>query len=104
VGFFATANPAEPVRTDLDNELSGALSLTICRSSFTYGVTVDARWYTREEVLKVLAHPDSTNLMHRVGDEAKVDGMDEPLFKIPPPNVPAGAMIPDWAHGRFPPR
>ncbi|KAL5528609.1 NPY1_1 [Sanghuangporus sanghuang] len=38
VGFYAFADSSKPVRVDLDNEL------------------VDARWYTREEILNVLSH------------------------------------------------
>ncbi|EGO00387.1 hypothetical protein SERLA73DRAFT_180970 [Serpula lacrymans var. lacrymans S7.3] len=47
VGYYATADSSAPIRTDLDNELE------------------DARWYTREEVLAVLAHPTGTNFTRR---------------------------------------
>lgn len=47
VGFVANADPSEAIRTDLDNELA------------------DARWYTRKQVLSVLAHPDGSNLSRR---------------------------------------
>ncbi|TFK44952.1 NAD+ diphosphatase [Crucibulum laeve] len=42
VGFYARADSKQTIRTDLDNEL------------------VDARWFTREEVLAVLNHKSGT--------------------------------------------
>jgi NAD+ diphosphatase len=48
VGFYATADSSKPIRTDLDNELE------------------DARWFTRQEILDVLSHPDGTNLSKRL--------------------------------------
>jgi len=42
VGFYARADSTKPIRTDLDNEL------------------VDARWFTRDEVLAVLHHKAGT--------------------------------------------
>ena len=82
-GFYAIADPNEPVRTDLDNELEGAgLILRICSLSDPSCV-LDARWYTRDEVLSVL------------------DGQTaEAAFKVPPRNALAGVLISDWAHGR----
>ncbi|KAK1234594.1 NADH pyrophosphatase [Marasmius sp. AFHP31] len=44
VGYYARADSTKPVRTDLDNEL------------------MDAKWYTREEILEVLAHQTGTRL------------------------------------------
>ncbi|KAI0318879.1 NUDIX hydrolase domain-like protein [Amylostereum chailletii] len=114
-GFYATADPAEPIRTDLDNELE------------------DAKWYTREEVLKVLAHPDGTNMMRRdvkratdafderpsevkssntaqaesQAQESAVRAKDaeadeEPAFRVTPRSAVGGVLISDWAHGKAP--
>ncbi|KAJ8076705.1 NADH pyrophosphatase [Marasmius tenuissimus] len=47
VGYYARADSTKPVRTDLDNEL------------------MDARWYTREEILEVLAHQTGTRLDYK---------------------------------------
>ncbi|KAI0318878.1 NUDIX hydrolase domain-like protein [Amylostereum chailletii] len=105
-GFVATGDPAEPVRTDLDNELE------------------DARWFTRDQVLEVLAHPDGTNLTRRdhrkfaavydarpppeetAGETRDPERITEdlPPFRVPPLSAIAGVLIADWAHGRFPPQ
>ncbi|KZV73507.1 hypothetical protein PENSPDRAFT_289889 [Peniophora sp. CONT] len=123
VGFVATADVNEPIRTDLDNELA------------------DARWYTREQVLSVLNHADGTNISRReykriddnINGQSNVvnkngppptegagaqaastqeasaasagpdpEKADEPLFRVPPLTTIAGVLISDWAHGRFP--
>ena len=122
VGFVATADVNEPIRTDLDNELA------------------DAQWYTREQVLSVLNHADGTNISRReykriddnINGQSNVadknappaEGTavqaanaqqasaasagpdpkqaDEPLFRVPPLTTIAGVLISDWAHGRFP--
>ncbi|KAI0032885.1 NUDIX hydrolase domain-like protein [Vararia minispora EC-137] len=121
VGFFATGDPAEPVRTDLDDELA------------------DARWFSRAEILTVLAHPEGTNMTRRdhariariidgqsnvvprvsgdaplAGDAAQAQAAqagdkvektaeeDDPLIRVPPETAIAGVLIADWAHGRFP--
>jgi len=115
VGFYATADPSKPIRTDLDNELE------------------DARWYTREEVLAVLQHKEGTNFsrsdykqMAKAIDErvnVKLSGSDplsddaaahvpitqpqtsvapginEPPFRVPPRTAIAGVLISDWALG-----
>lgn len=69
VGFYARANSTHPIRVDLDNEL------------------VDARWFTREEVLAVLDYQSSN----------KEDG---PPFRVPPTTAIAGVLIRDWVEGR----
>ncbi|KAG9018594.1 NADH pyrophosphatase [Tulasnella sp. 427] len=87
VGFYAIAEPNQEIRVDLDTELG------------------DARWFTREEVLEVLAHPLGTTMGSSV--HAKVD---PEAGKLPPPpfHVPnkeqaiAGVLIHDWAHRRVP--
>lgn len=78
LGFYATADSSAPIRTDLDNELE------------------DARWYTREEVLAVLAHQAGAHSATSSHDSA---GEVEPLFKMPPPTAIAGVLIKQWAEG-----
>ncbi|KAG9101037.1 nucleolar DEAD-box protein required for synthesis of 60S ribosomal subunit [Ceratobasidium sp. 370] len=118
IGCYATANSSQPIRTDLDNELEGrhwlfrsrALGLTnVCRAS------LDARWFTREEVLAVLAHPEGTNIRRReyknfdeaqdrstkaaaAGTEAQASS-DLPAFRVPPKSAIAGVLISQWARG-----
>ncbi|TCD65345.1 NADH pyrophosphatase [Steccherinum ochraceum] len=105
VGFYAIADPSQPTRVDLDNELE------------------DARWFTREEILAVLDHPEGTNINPRpngapkassaaalAGDanvaketELKVapaEAPGEPLFRVPPITAIAGVLINDWARGK----
>ncbi|KAI9449413.1 NUDIX hydrolase domain-like protein [Lactarius psammicola] len=115
VGFYATGDSSEPIRTDLDKELE------------------DARWYTREEILAVLQHNEGTNysrsdykrftkeIDERInvklsgsdplgGDAAAHDpnsqpqdasapGVNEPPFRVPPRTAIAGVLISDWALG-----
>ncbi|PSS37541.1 hypothetical protein PHLCEN_2v617 [Hermanssonia centrifuga] len=92
-GFYAVADSSAPVRTDLDNELE------------------DARWYTREEVLSVLAQSEGTKSEKQApkwdsSSEEKVESSpedhpkDEAPFKAPPRNAMAGVLISDWAHGK----
>ncbi|KAH7905966.1 NUDIX hydrolase domain-like protein [Hygrophoropsis aurantiaca] len=102
VGFYATADDSAPIRTDLDNELE------------------DARWYTREEILAVLAHPTGTNFSRRDykqiaeiqdGPDKKESGAtvqdqiaskdDEPPFRMPPLTAIAGVLIQHWADGKI---
>jgi NAD+ diphosphatase len=60
VGFYATGDPSKPIRTDLDNELEGTHEVpNASRPGSLY--LLDARWYTREEVLAVLQHKEGTN-------------------------------------------
>jgi NAD+ diphosphatase len=65
VGFYATADSSAPIRTDLDNELEGQSSSVDTLVVVTHGYTLDARWYTREEVLAVLRHRSGTNFSRR---------------------------------------
>jgi len=67
VGFYARADSTQPVRTDLDNEL------------------IDARWFTRQEVLAALNRTSSC----------------ESLFGLPSRTAIAGVLIRDWAEGRI---
>ncbi|KAJ7772048.1 NUDIX hydrolase domain-like protein [Mycena maculata] len=98
VGFYARADSSQPIRLDLDNEL------------------MDARWYTRAEVLEVLNHVLGTNIVasdHKKFAEA-VDGktgkevveavppvVDEPPFRVPPTSAIAGVLIREWAYGKI---
>ncbi|KAH9929564.1 NUDIX hydrolase domain-like protein [Epithele typhae] len=103
VGFHATASSDEPLRTDLDNELD------------------EARWFTREEVLAVLAHAEGTRLSR--ADQKELAAAAEktnpnvnevpsayaaaqapthpagPRFKLPPLTAIGGVIIREWAHG-----
>jgi NAD+ diphosphatase len=94
VGFYARADSTHPIRVDLDNEL------------------VDARWFTREEVLAVLNRTTirSNKELSESFDEDKGDDtkkvqaeqapVDEAPFKMPPATAIAGVLIRDWAEGR----
>ncbi|KAJ6589961.1 NUDIX hydrolase domain-like protein [Mycena vulgaris] len=97
VGFYARADAAQPIRLDLDNEL------------------MDARWYTRAEVLEVLNHALGTNIV--AADHKKFDDVangttstdapaapvvvDEPPFRVPPTSAIAGVLIREWAYGKI---
>ncbi|KAJ7099511.1 NUDIX hydrolase domain-like protein [Mycena belliarum] len=98
VGFYARADSAQPIRLDLDNEL------------------VDARWYTRAEVLEVLNHALGTNIFS--SDRKKLDQaehgttntgakpaeptvLDEPPFRVPPTTAIAGVLIREWAYRKI---
>ncbi|KAG8754220.1 NADH pyrophosphatase [Ceratobasidium sp. 428] len=97
IGCYASADSSQPIRTDLDNELE------------------DARWFTREEVLAVLAHPEGTNIRRReyknfdeaqdqstkaaaTGSEPQTSS-DLPAFRVPPKSAIAGVLISQWARG-----
>ncbi|KAI0948968.1 hypothetical protein AcW1_008696 [Taiwanofungus camphoratus] len=120
VGFYATADSSQPIRTDLDNELD------------------DARWYTREEVLAVLSHAEGTNLSGRdhrqiaaaqqggnnmsdkaaavstanalAGDAVPSEEKEQSAkaaatptevpFRLPPLTAIAGVLVSEWAHRR----
>jgi NAD+ diphosphatase len=119
IGCYATANSSQPIRTDLDNELEGTHTVVRLRglglTNFTFS---DAKWFTRDEVLAVLAHPDGTNIRRREYkkfDEAQdpstkpSDASSEPLvasdlpdFRVPPKSAIAGVLISQWARGEVP--
>ncbi|KDN50205.1 hypothetical protein RSAG8_01541, partial [Rhizoctonia solani AG-8 WAC10335] len=102
IGCYASADSSQTIRTDLDNELE------------------DAKWFTREEVLSVLAHPDGTNIRRREYknfDEAQdhstkaaaaagpIDPQppnDQPSIRVPPKSAIAGVLISQWAKGEVP--
>ena len=106
VGFYARADSTKPIRTDLDNEL------------------VDARWFTREEVLTVLNHSFGTRLTRSDNEKLETKGGAPPPgataagapqprrrgssvsadalpFRIPPTTAIAGVLIRDWAEGKI---
>lgn len=102
VGFYARADSTKPIRTDLDNEL------------------VDARWYTRQEVLHVLNHPEGTRFirtdvkkMAEITEGRQDDSQPsppaseatrregDPPFRLPPTTAIAGVLIRDWADGKI---
>ncbi|KAJ7350632.1 NUDIX hydrolase domain-like protein [Mycena albidolilacea] len=105
VGFYARADAAQPIRLDLDNEL------------------MDARWYTRAEILEVLEHKLGTTFgaadrkrLAEAGNSAgheKISAevkpaepvVDEPPFRVPPTSAIAGVLIREWAYKKiqFPP-
>ncbi|KAJ7030008.1 NUDIX hydrolase domain-like protein [Mycena alexandri] len=94
VGFYARADASQPIRLDLDNEL------------------MDARWYTRDEVLEVLNHKLGTTFSAADHKRfaAAADGttskdvqkpepiVDEPPFRVPPTTAIAGVLIREWAY------
>lgn len=82
---------------------------------------IDARWFTRQEILEVLAHAGGTTLTSRddkrlgalmegkTGDEAdaiaraaevREEKTAEPPFRVPGLTAIAGVLISDWAHGK----
>lgn len=101
VGFYAIADDTKPTRTDLDNELEGIedLHLSCLYSYKRICVLLDARWYTRDEILEVLGHSTGTTLNPlKPADTATAQ---EPPFRLPPRTAIAGVLINDWAHRKF---
>ncbi|KAG9041777.1 NADH pyrophosphatase [Tulasnella sp. UAMH 9824] len=87
VGFYAIAEPNQEIRVDLDNELG------------------DARWFTREEVLEVLAHPLGTTMGSSLNAKAdtETEKLPPPAFRVPnKAQAIAGVLIHDWAHHKVP--
>ncbi|KAG5341515.1 hypothetical protein C0989_009876 [Termitomyces sp. Mn162] len=104
VGFYARADSSQKIRVDLDDEL------------------VDARWFSRSEILDVLRHPvggkfgsneyrkmaesteerDTQHTPHlnpTYEDKATKD--NEPPFRLPPVTAIAGVLIRDWLEGKI---
>lgn len=97
VGFYATTSESQELRVDLDNELIGksdGSSLPHWLHFFTT-LSSDARWFTREEIITVLNHPDGTNF----NSASTSPGKDDPPFRVPSKTAIAGVLISDWAHG-----
>jgi NAD+ diphosphatase len=111
-GFYARASETQPIRVDLDNELAGVYSFfhfqMLCH------VSSDARWFTREEVLRILEPEATTRKLGESIDtirafdkiegstEQEVKAQDDAPFKIPPLTAIAGVLIRDWASGKHP--
>lgn len=77
VGFYAIGDSSQPMRTDLDNELEGEAANSCCPADVLIHslCILDAKWYTREEILRVLSHVDGTNLTGR--DHSKMAAAQE---------------------------
>lgn len=88
-----------------------------CLAFVSLAQLLDAKWFTREEVLSVLAHPDGTNIRRREyknfdeaqDHSAKATGpvdpqapKDLPPFRVPPTSAIAGVLISQWAKGEVP--
>ncbi|PVG03353.1 hypothetical protein CPB86DRAFT_443820 [Serendipita vermifera] len=104
VGFYARADSNEPIKLDLDTELS------------------DAKWFTRAEVTEVLEHPDGTKVAARdhktldnivsgkvtdggtsqaaASSETTSGASNQPPFRVPPRTSIAGTLIAGWAYGK----
>lgn len=99
VGFYATASESQQLRIDLDNELTGEWN----RPSHFHCVHLlirlpsDARWFTREEILAVLNHPQGTSLSSRGTSQP---GDHDPPFRLPFGTAIANVLISDWANGK----
>jgi NAD+ diphosphatase len=75
VGFYAIGDPLEPIRIDLDNELEGSHTRVSEPNSPWLNLILDAKWYTREEVLAVLEHKEGTSFTSR--DYKQMANIDE---------------------------
>lgn len=78
---------------------------------------LDARWYTRAEILSVLRHPiggkfgsaEYRKLADRAGEGTSQTNSDstlpekpeDPPFRLPPATAIAGVLIRDWAEGKI---
>ena len=82
-----------------------SLQVRANRAVFSYMLTVheDAKWFSREQVLEVLAHPRGTNIRGRDANAADVQGHDDladPPFYLPGTSAISGRLISDWAYRR----
>lgn len=75
VGFYAIGDPLEPIRIDLDNELEGSHTRVLVPNLPWLNLILDARWFTREEVLAVLEHKEGTNFSK--SDYRRIASIDE---------------------------
>jgi NAD+ diphosphatase len=75
VGFYAIGDPLEPIRIDLDNELEGSHTRVSVPNSPWLNLILDAKWFTREEVLAVLEHKEGTNFTS--SDYKQIASIDE---------------------------
>jgi len=98
VGFYATADESQELRIDLDNELTGKLNRPsyLHHSHLLITLPSDARWFTREEILAVLNHPQGTYISPAGTSQP---GERDPPFRLPPKTAIAGVLISGWANG-----
>jgi NAD+ diphosphatase len=101
VGFFASADSTQPVRTDLDNELDGNVFFSFGDFlSLNIPIIPDARWFTREEVLSLLRYPDSfTSNRTGIIPKPSSPNAEPPLFLLPGTMAIAGVLVRAWAEG-----
>ncbi|KAI9511131.1 NUDIX hydrolase domain-like protein [Russula earlei] len=86
VGFYAIGDPSEAIRIDLDNELEGSHPNVVRAYLLRFSLFLDAKWYTREEVLAVLQHKEGTNFtrsdfkqMASIDERVNVKASGDPL-------------------------
>lgn len=62
VGCFGRADENQTIRLDLDNELEGESRFLSSRElpKANIFIPTDARWFTRDDLLKILADPNGT--------------------------------------------
>ena len=94
IGAIGIAKPGQTVRCDLDNELEGGKpSLSATQLQLMCRRLLDAKWFTREQVMEVL-NSAKTHQISRA-DIERMDGNRSPerpkspnqgdvLFKMPP--------------------
>ncbi|KAK7036448.1 NADH pyrophosphatase [Paramarasmius palmivorus] len=112
LGWYARGDSNEEIRLDLDNELEGKQHLST-RDAVSLRDILDARWFTRNEVLSILGHETGTKMdsktfsekMEEEGQASKeatsAKSPKEPDFRVPPDSAMAGVLIRDWAEGRI---
>jgi NAD+ diphosphatase len=113
MGFYATADSSQPLRTDLDNELEGTSSASECFSfDDLLARHVEVGWYTRSEVLSFLRRPNTTperavlaagktRISEGAGPGTSGPVADQPLFRLPAATSISGILIREWAEGRI---
>jgi len=98
VGFYATASESQELRVDLDNELTGKWNTPLHHHDVNLiARPSDARWFTREEILAVLDHPEGTNLSPTADSQSDTN---DPPFRVPPKTAIAGVLISNWAYDK----
>jgi NAD+ diphosphatase len=75
VGFYAIGDPLEPIRIDLDKELEGSHTRSRVPNLPWLNLFLDARWFTRDEVLAVLQHEEGTSFTK--SDYKQMGSIDE---------------------------
>ena len=75
VGFYAIGDPSESIRLDIDNELEGSHSRVSVPNLPWLNLILDAKWYTREEVLAVLEHKEGSRFTK--GDYKQMASIDD---------------------------